>query len=1021
MTDYIRILTEFLDNGILTKLIQQGYALSPAKSAGYTEGKRDGNYFIDMSLRTHIVNGLFAVTRLLTYLDQVNIYHMRDEDYRRLLAYFTTHDFHKDSKAEKGQRGEFDISLEQIEQHLQALGIPDFVRTLPAEHRVTMIHLPSPKVGDYAQAAVNTSQLTTWVRIADAMSSIQQARDYGSIERYLRKKLTREYMQNPLSLYWHEVDESRGITTMLLHEATATVLSNKFNLFPLLYFANGTLYIGKPINDFGDEQELQTEIAREFFSLVQSTLGDRALEVAQDAIRAPQGTVKFSADAFVFAGLKQQLEALRNYAQRRKSKRFLSDRLGSRLEGRAKRAKKDIAPEEINQHVTDFCQKYQMEKERELDEDFSTKWYATTAFIMGTENLAAALLDTETEAWIFGHFLTPKSVQEAISKNKNELTLGGIADHAVIIAYHYLKNKTFAQNRSSDTIDLRAIFETLHHDVFTALQPYEKPEKRLAYVNAEYGLQEDIKQYLIGNVRFSFTQQRVVTSPLALVAKERTGGHSRVCSFCNREIPTSMKSGNRTIKEAGIVTTTFSNRLRPNYETPAPMQVWCPMCYLEFVMRERLGLGFGRGYSKADSKRLYLFLLPDYSFTPEFWTYSEKVLRPFRDSTHLKLRRDFSEKHDEPTVPNTWLLHRQVDDHWIERVEIMFIHNADKLAAINEKMDVVQRDLYGEKCRIPDIESPHFLLMPYEISSLKKKFAATESEIWAKAVFNAALIHLLLGVRVYVTDKPYLPLTRPDEMKHIIELDGVHSLLRHCLPRQSSAEQLEGSVIALADLKRTIDLLSSAWEVNAALSSGRGNRDKQVATVLEKVNVEPLAGAYFYKRWQSDTGYDLYPALRIACEIFLDSRGGDKLSLAQELTDASLRLFSPNRGSQKGRAHRYETLFRTAIEVIKSSPQSIGDEELQERVAGRLIKRLSRLSGGYIPLMGKEQLEAASYFAELVVQKLFQQRCRGSKAQLTHEENALADAIYYLTDRQNIRRIQESKAKKAKEENNVSS
>lgn len=1020
MTNYIDILTEFLEQGVLSKLIEHGYALTPAKSAGYLEGKRDSTFFIDMSLRTHIVNGLFAVSRLLTYLSQVNIYQMNEEDFRRLLAYFTTHDFHKDISANKDKRGEFDISLDQIQRHIEVLGISDFVDTNAAEHRVTMIHLPSPKVGDYSEARSNTSQLTTWVRIADAMSSIQQARDCGSIVNYLRKKLAREYTQRPLAFYWHEVDESRGITTMLLHESVASILAAKYGLFPLLYFANGTLYIGEQHTFQNDEKHLQAEVAAEFFSLVQSTLGDRALEVAQDAIRAPQGTVQFAADAYIFAGLKQQVEALRNYAQRRKAKHFLTDRLGSRMEGRANRAKQPISQEEIQQHISDFCEKYGIAETAELDEDFSTKWFATTTFIMGTESLASALLGTESEGWLFEQFLTPQSIQKAIIENKSKLTVGGLADHAVIIAYHYLQNQIFGHERTVQTADLPLIFDTLQHNTFSVLQPHDQPKQRLAYVNAEFGLQEDIEQYLAENLRFSFTQERSISSPIALIAKERTGGHSRVCSFCNREIPTSMKSKNRTITMAGIVTTTFSNRLRPNSDTAAPMQVWCPMCYLEFVMRERLGLGFGRGYSKADSRRLYLFLLPDYSFTPEFWTYSEKILRPFRDSTRLKLRRDFGDEPNEPTIPKTWLQYQQVDEYWLTLVEDMFRKTAEKMAEINEKLGIPQREMAGEKSRTSNIESPHFRLMPYEISSRDKKFAATDSEIWVKAVYNAILIHLLLGVRVYVTDKPYLPLTRPDEMKHIIELDGVHPLLRRTLLRQSSNHQLQGSVIALADLKETLDLFSATWEINAALSGGRGNRDKQIASVLEKVNLEPLAGAYFYKRWQSETGYDLYPELRIACKIILDCIGGEKLSLAQELTDASLRLFSPNRGNtQQGRAHRYETIFRTAVEVIKSSPQSVKDIELQERVAGKLLKRLSRLSGGYIPLVGQEQVEAATTFAEIVVQKLFAERCRGSKAQLTHEENALADAIYYLTDQHNIQRIQAAKAKKEQEKNNV--
>lgn len=479
-----------------------------------------------------------------------------------------------------------------------------------------------------------------------------------------------------------------------------------------------------------------------------------------------------------------------------------------------------------------------------------------------------------------------------------------------------------------------------------------------------------------------------------------------------------MKSKNRKITMGGLVTTTFSNRLRPVYDKAAPMQVWCPMCYLETVLRERLGLGFGRGSSKNESKRLYLYLLPDYSFTPEFWTYASEILEPFRDSTRIKLRYDSRHPDDLPPLPQLWLLNKEVDDEWIDTIQRSFTEMAEHLAELSEKSKAPVRELAGEKMKMAAIESAHFLLIPYEISSRDKTFAATDSEIWMKATYSALLIHLLLGVRVYVTDKPYLPLTRPDEMKHIIELDGVHTLLRKVLIRPEQTVR-QGDVIALANLEKTLDVLSAIWQVNASLSGGRGNRDKQVAQILEKYSVEPTAGAHFYKRWQTENGYELPPALQVACKLLYDQKlkkGGAKLSLAQKLTTVSLQLFNPNRYPLKGRAHRYETIFRTAIEAIKTSPSGLDSAELKERVAGRLLKRLSRLSGGFVSPDEKSLLNSVGQFADLMVDDLFIQRCRSSKAKLTHEENALADAIYYRTDIEITEKIELSKQKKKNQE-----
>jgi CRISPR-associated protein Csc3 len=1011
---YGDILTEYIESGIVGRMIEQGYALFPAKSAGY-EGYRGGDYYVDMSIRTHVLNGLFPITRLLSYFVDQDIFTMSEAYFRQLLAYFTTHDFHKDPDVVNlKQRGEFDVPLAEVKEEILALSIPNFVTTTPAEHRVTMVHLPSPKVGDYTEARSGTSRLEPWVHIADALSSMQTARDYHTVENYLRKTLTRQYARRPWAFYWHEVDDYRGLSTLLLHQAISDILEKEYDLVPLLYFPNGMLYIGPTRNDFGDVTGLRQQIGETFFKLIQESLADRALDVAMAAIRAPQGTTKFATDAFIFAGIKQLVQALRNETHRKKAKRLLTERFGKRLDGQAQRAGRIATDDDIQQFIANFCDTYQISISAEQDEDFSTKWAAASSFVMGVDSIATALLGTQADEWLYDHFQTPRAVAQAITANKKDLIFGGIADHAIIIAYHYLATACFGSDqRPADAADIDVIFADLQEHATAALQPYDSSAKRLAYVNAEFGLETDINHYLDENLVFSFAPERVTNnSPLVLAARERSYSHGRACSFCNRQIPTEMKSKNRQITMAGIVTTTFSNRLRPRDDRQAPMQVWCPMCYLEFMLRERMGLGYPRGFSTADSDRLYLFLLPDYSFTPEFWQYANsRLLKPFSQVTRLKVRRGFREEADAPTIPNTWLVHGTVNDLWLERVLQLFEKAAEELAVINEKTGRAYRDSLGEKMKIVPIRSPNFQMLTYEnsVSGKDKRLTPTRSEMWAKAAYAATLIHLLLGVRIYITDKPYLPLSRPDEMKHIIEMDGSHPLLRHVLPRQRGAGVPRGGAIALADLKEAIDLLSAVWEVNAALSGGQGNRDKQVATVLERVNVEPLAGAGFYKQWQAGS-HEVYPALLRACELLLHLRGGDKLNLAQKLTDASLKLFSPDRYPQKGRAHRYETMFRTSIEAVKASPRRISDEELQARVAGRLLKRLPRISGGYIPLTGDHQAEAAADFAELVVVDLFRKRCRGSSAQLTHEENALADAIYYLTDRHISERIYQSKS-----------
>ena len=51
----------------------------------------------------------------------------------------------------------------------------------------------------------------------------------------------------------------------------------------------------------------------------------------------------------------------------------------------------------------------------------------------------------------------------------------------------------------------------------------------------------------------------------------------------------------------------------------------------------------------------------------------------------------------------------------------------------------------------------------------------------------------------------------------------------------------------------------------------------------------------------------------------IDKEGGAMVNLAQEITDTSLKLFLPLAYPEVGRAHRYESMFRTGVEVIKTN------------------------------------------------------------------------------------------------------
>src|SRR5258706_1105035 len=92
-------------------MLNRGYLRKPAKSAGFV-GKHDKDYHIDQSLYIHIVNGVFAIARLLEYIARTSPFQLSEEDFRTVIAIFTLHDIHKDPAASRGSKKEFDVNLD---------------------------------------------------------------------------------------------------------------------------------------------------------------------------------------------------------------------------------------------------------------------------------------------------------------------------------------------------------------------------------------------------------------------------------------------------------------------------------------------------------------------------------------------------------------------------------------------------------------------------------------------------------------------------------------------------------------------------------------------------------------------------------------------------------------------------------------------------------------------------------------------------------------------------------------------
>src|SRR5438552_100743 len=116
-TAYRAILQDFLDRHALPAMLRRGWTLEMGKDPDYAGNLRQ-DFHVEQPLRTHILNGLYAITRVLEYLDQGDHYRLGRDDFKRVLALYALHDVYKERKtgAKKLPGSEYAIPLPDLEE-----------------------------------------------------------------------------------------------------------------------------------------------------------------------------------------------------------------------------------------------------------------------------------------------------------------------------------------------------------------------------------------------------------------------------------------------------------------------------------------------------------------------------------------------------------------------------------------------------------------------------------------------------------------------------------------------------------------------------------------------------------------------------------------------------------------------------------------------------------------------------------------------------------------------------------------
>jgi CRISPR type I-D-associated protein Csc3/Cas10d len=1003
------------------------------------KGGMDYSHLSEQSMFGHVVNGIFSLARLLRFVleKKLPIYSLNEQTLRKAFALYTIHDTHKLGDIEQMGGSEFSIPLERLMEEYNKLGLNQFADVDAHLMRAANVSKRSQYQGDIMLGEEKGSLLWLLVRLADTMASMVEARETGTLEGYLRQ-LAPEFASRMgrFCLYSHEVRDVRGVLTNLVHSVIAQRLEVEHGFYPLLFFTTGTLYLGPTqIPNFDRSAFIDSTVESILEETVKQGRTEAKTFVKEGGLRPKEHD--FQSYVYTFADAPLLLELVCEETLNAKSDIAVDrathlwgfgtkelDKIGALKEKETARRRKKS---QSNQATTDSSEdswRATTEKRLEISfsesKEFNDLWWRTYRYLLYADNVLRDLSPAQDRLeWFSNAFAVPQEVVKTLREDQPLWSKGGLGKYVLVIAYHFLKGPAFTY-RTAQERPVAEVLDVLHQCTLKAFEGIDSLTGRKTAV-ADLGFREELHGYLCEHLCLSWASEaQFQDDAFTGYSRPKQKGHAnQVCSICNRASKWVQEIRTGILGDFGRV---FSNRVLPAQEAPQKNRPWCPICHLEFILRQLVGLSLPSGADYGQSYRIYLYILPTFSFTPEHPRLFERILREFRKVSSLAVR-DFGQA--SPGLPHMWLERRELDPEWMADVVDIFAREADRIAR--------GRGYTKDRLMTSRVTpQPHYYLLTWERWVTKRETEdariPTRSEAWAKALFAALVITGLTSTKVYVTEHPYLQIFDPTEIKATITLDGVPPILRSIVGGQKDEISLYGRELGQqSGIERALDLASALWTVAAEVRrSGQETKDKQIAARLGVVNVEPLAGATFYKEYgRLNDDQSPFPPLARACEVLIEHLGGEMMDLVQRIAEESLKIRLPFRKYDRGKAHSYELVFREAVDAMRKAftvipalksasltgakPSAESVAELKQLASGTLLKAMERrhaterVDGFINPIykdIERQELGALiGSFINLIVEDVFLDRANGSFARFLHLENSIADGVYYLTDR----------------------
>lgn len=988
LSDFARLVVPKMFTELAGYTAKGGLWIELKRAKGNMKSDRSG---ADQSLIAHLLNGLLPVTTIvhrLRHLDTSVARYLDKQAYRFFIAAYILHDWEKLPGVAARLEASFgegfkpdpimhrDVFEQVLSEWTRKLGLDEFLAAgglgTVNEHFDTLAWIAQNTQEKYethrATRGFNLSLpekvcalCANLTKLADKLASI--VKHPSDIATTSITDLLHILSDAQLCFTYHTVAEVRGVLTNIINNALLDA-HRDLNWQPLLFFPNGTVYLGAADAAAVEATNLPDAVITKVRKLCARQLKARHVGFGRDG----KG-LKFADYYWLFFDA-PELARVCARAASRKIRENTTPSTAKRSAKLVEFRRKKLLPETL---AVDFGDNWRVDLLAETCDLIERKVWSEACLshkLAPPLDVAQTILNKLGLATLREDFDHIANLNESIRKAGEKGNTGGVPlTWYYAAAYFYGQPQNMGKSQDEAQQLVEELAETVSEKMAEAISA--------SFPSGTPDGWDDLRRYVTEMVSLPRTQRELkpatFTAELARYEKSKLRGGAKPCSLCSSAytVQEQMESGVLFAPQV------FTNK-QVLFGSQAKRHI-CSICAAEMMLRQILmNRTAASGVDFEGTKYRYLYIYPTYYFSTETNRFLREAYQKLKSTSFRTGARDH-------------LINRETNavDFSLARFQSL-----DSLL-IDESLEI-------EQDRVFKMQYPEDDPLTFFFAGLPPGRDATDTESWVMPVFLALVLPFVFDAKIVVSESPVPLFNSGAEFEETVLIDAPHSSAELLICKQR---------LRLDEIAPHLRRLTAAYAIHLDANSrqtknGYDANWGRLSELARDLKTSPLYVFHYLNVWlrkpkQKQNNLDSPPLSRVReyLEFYKFIEPEQKhMNHPRRMTELYRRFYRAK--SHFAKANAVLKPIDIAADALLKADRALftqTDGALVDLVAAELNALLQRVhrseaEGRWVVSNSEEERSLVREFAEYFVNELFLGALKGDSARLAGAQlNLLRD------------------------------